>query len=104
MAKQLLLPKICCGLVSVQIWRAIRGLGGEKGALRDHGSHEEGEMPPNQGRPGCHQLATSGVGIDRGAAPARERGGFLSFLGVVSYRIRILMYFDVSCMYPACIL
>jgi len=26
--------------------------------------------------------------------------GFLSFLGVVSYRIRILMYFDVSCMYP----
>ena len=32
------------------------------------------------------------------------RGGFLSFLGGVSYRIRILMYFDVSCMYPACIL
>ena len=26
--------------------------------------------------------------------------GFLSFLGGVSYRIRILMYFDVSCMYP----
>ena len=48
------------------------GLGGEKGALRDHGSHEEGGMPPNQGRPGCHQLATSGVGIDRGAAPARR--------------------------------
>ena len=37
-------------------------------------------------------------------AAAGERGGFLSFLGVVSYRIRILMYFDVSCMYPACIL
>ncbi len=32
------------------------------------------------------------------------RGGFLSFWGRVSYRIRILMYFDVSCMYPACIL
>jgi hypothetical protein len=31
-------------------------------------------------------------------------GGFLSFLGVVSYRIRILMYSDVSCMYLACIL
>jgi len=27
-------------------------------------------------------------------------GGFLSFLGGGSYRIRILMYFDVSCMYP----
>ena len=32
--------------------------------------------------------------------PSRVRGGFLSFLGVVSYRIRILMYRDVSCMYP----
>jgi len=32
------------------------------------------------------------------------RGGFLPFLGVVSYRIRILMYPDVSCMYLACIL
>ena len=32
------------------------------------------------------------------------RGGFLSFLGGVSYRIRILMYCDVSCMYPECIL
>ena len=37
-------------------------------------------------------------------SPPRVRGGFLSFLGGVSYRIRILMYFDVSCMYPACIL
>jgi hypothetical protein len=27
-------------------------------------------------------------------------GGFLSFFGGGSYRIRILMYFDVSCMYP----
>ncbi len=26
--------------------------------------------------------------------------GFLSFFGGGSYRIRILMYFDVSCMYP----
>ena len=34
----------------------------------------------------------------------RVRGGFLSFLGGGSYRIRILMYFDVSCMYLACIL
>ena len=30
--------------------------------------------------------------------------GFLSFLGGVSYRIRILMYCDVSCMYPVRIL
>jgi hypothetical protein len=29
---------------------------------------------------------------------------FLSFLGTVSYRIRILMYLDVSCMYLDCIL
>jgi hypothetical protein len=29
----------------------------------------------------------------------RVTWGFLSFLGVVSYRIRILMYSDVSCMY-----
>jgi hypothetical protein len=36
-------------------------------------------------------------------ARARVTWGFLSFLGVVSYRIRILMYFDVSCMYLACI-
>ena len=27
-------------------------------------------------------------------------GGFLSFFGGGSYRIRILMYFNVSCMYP----
>ena len=31
---------------------------------------------------------------------SRVTWGFLSFLGVVSYRIRILMYSDVSCMYP----
>ena len=30
--------------------------------------------------------------------------GFLSFLGVVSYRIRILMYRDVSGLYLDCIL
>ena len=34
------------------------------------------------------------------APTIRVRGGFLSFLGVVSYRIRILMYRDVSSMYP----
>ena len=33
-----------------------------------------------------------------------EWGGFLSFLGGISYQIRILLYRDVSCMYPACIL
>jgi hypothetical protein len=38
------------------------------------------------------------------AGRAGVRGGFLSFLGVVSYRIRILMYSDVSCMYLECIL
>jgi hypothetical protein len=41
---------------------------------------------------------------DEAAAQQGVRGGFLSFLGVVSYRIRILMYSDVSCMYPKCIL
>ena len=35
---------------------------------------------------------------------ATGKGGFLSFLGGGSYRIHILMYHDVSCMYPACIL
>jgi len=40
----------------------------------------------------------------RGETVTWVRGGFLSFLGGGSYRIRILMYFDVSCMYPACIL
>ena len=30
----------------------------------------------------------------------RVRGGFLSFLGGISYQIRILLYRDVSCMYP----
>jgi hypothetical protein len=41
--------------------------------------------------------------VPRRAPAARVTWGFLSFLGVVSYRIRILMYFDVSCMYLACI-
>jgi len=41
----------------------------------------------------------------RGVAPAaRVTYSFLSFLGTVSYRIRILMYLDVSCMYLDCIL
>ena len=36
-----------------------------------------------------------------GRPPSGVIGGyFLSFFGGVSYRIRILMYFDVSCMYP----
>jgi hypothetical protein len=35
-----------------------------------------------------------------------DRGRLLrgQFFGGVSYQIRILMYHDVSCMYPACIL
>jgi hypothetical protein len=40
----------------------------------------------------------------RRGRPPGVGGGFLSFFGGGSYRIRILMYFDVSCMYPACIL
>ncbi len=41
-----------------------------------------------------------------GLMVARVTWGFLSFLGGVSYRIRILMYMycDVSCMYPVRIL
>ena len=34
----------------------------------------------------------------------RVTGGFLSFLGGISYQIRILLYRDVSCMYLVCIL
>ena len=41
--------------------------------------------------------------VPRGASGG-VRGGFLSFLGVVSYRIRILMYRDVSGLYLDCIL
>ena len=36
--------------------------------------------------------------------PARGDGGFPILLGGGSYRIRILKYRDVSCMYPDCIL
>ena len=40
-----------------------------------------------------------------GSQPSlRVRGGFLSFFGGISYQIRILLYRDVSRMYPACIL
>ena len=39
------------------------------------------------------------IGARRSPSP-----GFLSFLGGISYQIRILLYRDVSCMYPACIL
>ena len=44
------------------------------------------------------------VGALGGEGGYGVRGGFLSFLRGVSYQIRILMYRDVSCMYPACIL
>ena len=68
-----LLPRICCGLVSVQIhvWRAHQGFWGETGALRDHGSHEEGGMPPNQGRPGSHQRSRNRSW--GGPGPLRDR-------------------------------
>jgi hypothetical protein len=39
-----------------------------------------------------------------GSPASRVTFSFLSFLGTVSYRIRILMYLDVSCMYLDCIL
>ena len=45
-------------------------------------------------------LKSSNVRFTPNASSYWVRGGFLSFLGVVSYRLRILMYCDVSCMYP----
>ena len=40
----------------------------------------------------------------RRASAGGGDGGFPIVLGVISYQIRILLYRDVSCMYPVCIL
>jgi hypothetical protein len=57
-----------------------------------------------RGQTGPHDLLALGASHPHIAVAADVitgvTWGFLSFLGGVSYRIRILMYFDVSCMYP----
>ena len=59
-------------------------------------------LPPNTAFPMPLPPLTS---PSTSAAPTlRVTGGFLSFLGGISYQIRILLYRDVSCMYLVCIL
>jgi len=77
-----------------------------KGQLRTRLARAQRERAPNMATPsrksetlpqGHHR--SQGF-IEKGSPRGGVTWGFLSFLGVVSYRIRILMYFDVSCMYP----